>query len=163
MGLAAAGCSKKSPSSVYNAELLASAAEQSMGPNETRARELLEELTLVIEGNIDDPARAEDLLRAFLYNYREELPANALALERELASRTDDERLRYEESFSNYLAPATKRWRDLMAQYTTRHESSGRRIQRLLHNAVSRGAIHEAGAARSVPEPVPTDMDNVRD
>lgn len=144
-GLVVGACAKSNaPTYGFSSDAVAQAAAESMGPDEAWARTAIEEMTAILVDNKDDSARLEDRMRAYLVQHQDEFPVNARRLEIRLASLEGDDRIRYEENYSNYLGPATKRWRDAMRAYETRDSSSARRVQRLLRSAMSSTSVRAA-------------------
>lgn len=164
MGIGAGACSKKNqPGMAFAPDVVASFAEGQMGPNEIRAKQLLEELTLMLRSASANPQAAEDRVRAFLHNYRDELTSNTAALEQELASRSGEERLKYAENFSNYLGPATKEWRKVSGDFSSANPAVWRRIERMLATSLNSTRPAAAVQIQVPPRATATDMDDVRD
>lgn len=165
IALGFSGCSRtNTPEQIFGLDRAAEHASQTAGPHAQRARELVEELADTLANSMDDTQRAEDRIRAFLFNYRDEFATNVEGLQEELAHDSLDERRYLAENFSNYMGPSTRRWRQVAAEYSNRNASSWRRIERML--ATSMGPV--AGQTPAVDIQVParatsTDMDDVRD
>lgn len=133
-----AACQKKSPTHAFSPEQASAQAEAYLGEDEARAKALIEELTDLIVLNIDDADRVEQRIEAFLLMRNDELVQNARALEAILAAKSGDERVVYEENFSNYLAPATLAYSSAIKAFAEKYTSHWRRVDRRLKAAMTR-------------------------
>lgn len=150
------GCQKAGPSTAFSSAEAATIAEAYLGEHETRAKELLEELTDLLVSNADEPDRAEQRVEAFLQMRESELVSNARALEAVLASKSGDERILYEENFSNYLAPTSRAYAAATKVFAEKHTNHWRRIDRRLNAAMNRrSGIASDVAPVPAPQPVP--------
>lgn len=136
--LSFSGCSRTKSEHVDAAAQAAAAAESRVGPEEHFARQTLEDLTALIQDNMDDGDRAEDRLGAYLSIHRDEIIENTRALERNLALKEGDERTIYEEVFNDFFGPTTQRWSETLRTFAEANPQSYRRVERLLKNFMNR-------------------------
>lgn len=145
--LAFTGCNKSKSEHVDAAAHAAAAAESRVGPEEVFARQTLDDLTEIIQDNMNDGDRAEDRLGAYLSIHRDAIIENTRALEAKLASHEGDDRTVYEELFNDYFGPTTQRWSETLRAFAEAHPQSFRRVERLLKNFMNRNtAPNEAPA-----------------
>lgn len=107
-----------------------------MGPVVEESRRYLEELTMVVEANIDDPTAARERVQAFLEANREGLEANAVALNELHASMEGEAAEIWETSFAVYMEDAMGAWYDAGVDVRERDEREWERIERLLDNFI---------------------------
>lgn len=103
-----------------------------MGEPEALALGLLEDMTLVLAANANEPATALERMQVFVRVNRDDMRASAQAIEARRAGMNVSEARQYEAQLSAYLADAHSAWRRAMTELQANHGDIARQVQQLV-------------------------------
>jgi hypothetical protein len=103
-----------------------------MGEAEERARNLLIDVTLVLQSNTDNPESAVERIRAFLTVNQPSILSAAAEMEANFAALSPVDARLYEAQLSAYFDDVHSDWRDAISAFDQAHPGRGREVNELL-------------------------------
>ena len=113
-------------------EILTSGAPSMMGEREATALAFIEDMTLVLSSNVDDPGAAVERMRAFLTVNQDAMLANAEAIGAHLSTLDASAARTYEAQLGAYLADAHAAWRQVRDTFRDAHPDAARELEGLI-------------------------------
>lgn len=148
-------CNRTKDDDVLEAISQAQQAQESLGEEEIFARDMIEELTAIIEGSGAADETIDVEVERWLTQHRDALTKNAEALQARLESKVDPERARYEELFNVFMRPTLDAWKAAQESLQERDAQTHARVRRALKTGMGRKAKpapKEAPAPEDAPE-----------
>lgn len=145
VGLSA--CNRSKDDDVLEAISQAEKAQESMGEEEIFARDMIEQLTAIIDGSSGGDEAIDIEVERWLTQHGDALTSNAHTLQRKLESMSDPERARYEEVFNVFMRPTLDAWKSAQEALQERDAQTHARVRRALKTVMSKK-----------PAPEPQDM-----
>jgi ABC-type glycerol-3-phosphate transport system substrate-binding protein len=133
-GLLSAGCSKtQSTKADEPVEELTTFEE---GTPEYEARALVEELTIVVDTNSDEPQQALSQVQRFVRSNQQRIEDNTEALEERYQRVPEEQRDIYARELAEFMAATTQAWRDALENIRDSSEQVADRIDRVLADVI---------------------------
>jgi hypothetical protein len=133
VALAGAACQKRQQ--VVGTGNIADALPTMMGEAETRARDYLFEMADLLNSHVHDPDQAIQRMRAFIRVNRDDMAANAAALQSTWDSLDGFESRVYEAQFAAFIGEGTVAWVEAKRAFELAHPSQVAIIQEIVANA----------------------------
>lgn len=113
-------------------EVLTAGAPSMMGALELEALAFVEDMTLVLASNQDDPVAAVERMRAFLTVNQGAMMENATGLREQREGLSDAQARLHEAQFASHLSEAHQAWRDTLDAFRRAHPDAAREIEGLV-------------------------------
>lgn len=143
-------CNRSKDDDVLEAISQAQQAEDSMGEEEIFARDMIEQLTAIIEGDGEGDEAIDIEVERWLTQHGDALTSNAHTLQQNLESMSDPERARYEEVFNVFMRPTLDAWKAAQEALQERDPQTHARVRRALKTVMSKSP---APAPKEMPAP----------
>lgn len=145
-------CNRNQDDDALEAISQAQEAQESLGQEEIFARDMIVELTEIIEGKRDDGEAIDVQVERWLKENGNALSNNAHVLQARLESMTDPERARYEEIFNVFMRPTLDAWKAAQESLKENDPRTHAHVRRALKMVMS-------GKAKSKPANMPEPED----
>jgi predicted lipoprotein len=106
------------------------------GTPEYEARSLVEELTIVVRTNRDEPQQALSKVERFVETNQQRIEENTEALEERYQRVPEEQRDAYARELAEFMAATTQAWRDALEDIRSSNEQAANRMERVLTDVI---------------------------